>query len=192
MSVAPAPAVFADANVLYRASLRDILIFLALTDIIELHWSIAVLDEMARALIANNRATPAGTHALIASMTAALPDAEVPAASLPSGVQLPDPDDSHVLGAAVASGCSILLTSNVSDFPASQLALCGSIRPIDPDAYLQALLAVDEYPVLEAVKKSRLKLIKSPLTAGEHIDRLGNAGLPGFAAALRQRMDRLA
>lgn len=192
MSSGAAPIVFADANVLYRASLRDILIFLALADVIELHWSAAVLDEMADALVANNRATPTGARALVAAMTSALPEAHVTAQPLPAAVRLPDPDDVHVLGAAVAAGCTVLLTSNLAHFPPSQLAACGSIQAIDPDAYLLALLAVDEQPIIDAVRKSRLKLIRSPLTPAEHIDRLERAGMAAFANALRQRADKLA
>jgi hypothetical protein len=52
MSLPVVPVVFADANVLYNSALRDILIELALADIIRLHWSPLVLDELSRPLFA--------------------------------------------------------------------------------------------------------------------------------------------
>lgn len=191
MSPSAAPSIFADANVLFPASLRDILIYLALADVIELHWSSAVLDEMAEALVRTNRATTAGARSLVAAMMSALPEAEAVPRALPTSVNLPDPDDAHVLGAALAAECAVLLTFNLADFPPSQLAHCGPIQAIDPDCYLLALLAIDEKPIVDAVRKARRKLIKQPLTAAEHLDRLEIAGLRGLAGALRLRLDQL-
>ena len=156
------PVVLADANVLYSGVLRDLLIYLALADAIELHWSAAILDEMAVALIDTNRITASGARRLVAAMTNALPDAAAEPAPLPSDVTLPDPRDHHVLAAALTANASVLLTFNGTDFPEDRLSTCGSTRPVHPDAFFLALLAVDEARVIAAVAKSRRKLSKPP------------------------------
>lgn len=93
MSRGAAPVVFVDANVLVSAALRDIVIYLALDDAIELHWSEEVLDEMGRALVRTRRATASGVTALIQAMKQALPEADTQPSALPVGVRLPDPND---------------------------------------------------------------------------------------------------
>lgn len=113
------PAVMADANTLYSAALRDILIELALAKVIRLHWSPAIEVELARALV-DHRAdyTPTRARRLIDAMNASLNDSSVtPPDDLTISAQLPDPDDVHVLAAAVHANCSIILTFNLSDFP---------------------------------------------------------------------------
>ena len=115
MSLPLVPVVFADANVLYNSALRDILIELALADIITLHWSPVVLDELCRALV-RTRADydEAKALRLVAAMTAALPDALViPPDAPPDIAGLPDPDDAHVLVAANHRECDVLLTFNL-------------------------------------------------------------------------------
>jgi hypothetical protein len=93
------PVVFADANVLYAAALRDILIELALAGALRLHWSAEVLEEVERALCRNRPdLDPRRLKRLFAAMNDVLPDAELVPQPLKSlTARLPDPDDAHVL-----------------------------------------------------------------------------------------------
>lgn len=49
-------------------------------------------------------------------------------------VNLPDPDDRHVVAAGIAAGASIILTWNVRDFPAKELKKF-DLRKLGPDTF---------------------------------------------------------
>ncbi|MGH3170523.1 MAG: PIN domain-containing protein [Trebonia sp.] len=55
-------------------------------------------------------------------MNTALPGALVSGYEpLVEALKLPDPDDRHVLAAAIAAGAVVIVTSNLDDFPAEAL-----------------------------------------------------------------------
>ena len=92
-----------DACVPYPAPLRDFLIRLARTGLVQAKWSDEILDECFRAI---GRERPELSAEALARtrrlMTEAIPDCMVSGhASLTGGLTLPDPDDRHVLAAAV-------------------------------------------------------------------------------------------
>lgn len=72
-------AVVADADTLFGAATRGLLIHLDYQGLIRLHWRALILDEMSRALVRTGRKpdrTAATAHEAL--MRAALPQAEVP------------------------------------------------------------------------------------------------------------------
>ena len=184
------PIVFADANVLYAAPLRDLLLELAIADAITLHWSDAVQNEWGRALqagrpdLASERI--ARVHRL---MEEALPTARVAEpAALPANVMLPDPADHHVLAAALAAAASFILTFNVRDFPAATLSPL-NITAIHPDHFLTPLCAAVPDELVAATRRIRRRLTRPPLTANEHLGVLARVGLPNLAVALSKLID---
>ena len=54
---------------------------------------------------------------------------------LVDGLLLPDPDDRHVLAAAIRAGAQAIVTFNVKDFPASTLSKY-SMEALHPDDFL--------------------------------------------------------
>jgi len=95
---------------------------------------------------------------------------------------LPDPDDRHVLAAAIASGAQVLLTFNEQDFPDPLVPL--PLVVCHPDRFLVRCVQVRLAEVVAAAR-GILHTLKDPLlsTAG-FAEGLRRAGLPGLAEAL--------
>ena len=122
-----------DANVLYPTVMREVLLGAASEGLLEPLWSPRLLEEWRRAAL--RRGEDASGE--IAAVRARWPDASVEPASLE--VWLPDPDDVHVLGAAVAGRADVLVTLNLKDFPTRVLSAHGVVRR-DPDGLLVEML----------------------------------------------------
>src|SRR5215216_5270617 len=92
-----------DACVLYPASVRDLLIRIANTGVVRARWSDRILDECFRNIAANQSHIPTAALELTRHlMTEAVPDCLVEGyEDLEPGLDLPDPDDRHVLAAAI-------------------------------------------------------------------------------------------
>ena len=95
---------------------------------------------------------------------------------------LPDPDDQHVLDAALSAGASVLLTFNLADFPT--FALPPYLQALHPDAFLVACLEQQQGGVLDALRELRADLKKPPFSPDELLAALVRAELPRFAEQL--------
>lgn len=120
---------FLDTNVLWPSLQRDFLLSLAAEGLYRPLWSEAILDEIheheALKLVGRG-ASPAEavahTEHLIDRMRSAFDDAIVTGwEPLEGTFDLPDPDDEHVVAAAVIGGAGVIVTDNLPDFPASKL-----------------------------------------------------------------------
>lgn len=86
-------------------------------------------------------------------------------------VTLPDPDDRHVLAAAIHADAQLIVTKNLRDFPAGALAPW-SVEARHPDAFL-AELHHDHPDTLGEVVQAMAPAWGSPdATPGQVIDRL--------------------
>jgi hypothetical protein len=94
-----------------------------------------------------------------------------------------DPQDRHVLDAAVATEAQAVVTLNLKDFP---LAACApfAIEPLHPDAFLADLYGLDPDGVFAAVERQAAVLRRPPMSTDELLDRL-KVTVPNFAEALR-------
>lgn len=99
-------------------------------------------------------------------------------------LRLPDPEDRHVLAAAICCQADVILTWNLKDFPAQTLNLY-RIEAVDPDRFLSDLM--DERPKLfcEAVRQHRASLKKPPKTARQYLETLKEQRLSNTAKKLR-------
>lgn len=128
--------VLIDTCVLYPTVMRQVVLGVAATGAFTPLWSARILEEWARAA---RKLGPGGENqarAEIALLRAAWPGGEmVWKPSLEARLWLPDPNDVHVLAAAVASSADVILTLNAVDFPRNVLAEEGLSRA-DPDAFV--------------------------------------------------------
>lgn len=174
-----------DASVLYPAPLRDLLIHLALSDLFRAKWTEEIHQEWIRNLLANRRdLTVEQLERTRDLMNRAVPDCLVEDyLPLLPHLTLPDPNDRHVLAAAIWARASVIVTYNRKDFPKSALRRYGVVA-LHPDDFIQGLLALDTPKVLEALRKQRQNLKHPPVTAEELLETLENQGLSRSVAML--------
>ena len=152
-------------------------------------WSEEILDEFVGAVLRNRKDMPAARLARTRSlMEAAFPHACVQIdASAEVGLELPDPDDRHVLAAAIAGKATAIVTFNLKDFPSAVLAQHGIVA-LHPDAFVVALLQRDPEAVTRALAAQVASLRNPPMTALELLDFLDRIGLPNATQRLRELM----
>jgi hypothetical protein len=121
----------------------------------------------------------------LAAMARAFPEASVAGhEALIPGLTLPDPDDRHVLAAAIRCGAQHIITDNLSDFPNALLEEF-SIEAIDADEFLSR--TYDLYPAeaFEVLRLMRQGYDRPPFTPSEFIMDLTAKGLSKLASRLR-------
>jgi hypothetical protein len=96
---------------------------------------------------------------------------------------LPDPDDRHVLAAAIHAGATVIVTFNLRDFPSETLSALG-VRALHPDDFV--LERIEAAPGLAciALQDQLASLSRPPVTRPELLSRLASQGLPRSAARL--------
>jgi predicted nucleic acid-binding protein len=176
-----------DACVLYPAPLRDLLLSLAQAGLYHARWTDDIHDEWTRNLLAERPdLDPAQLRRTRELMNQSVPDALVTQhLPLVDSLRLPDPDDRHVLAAAIAGHADAIVTFNLKDFPASALAPHG-IEAQHPDDFILNQFELSSFAALAAVKAMRARLRNPPRSAQEFIATLQQQQLPQSAAWLRQ------
>lgn len=184
MRHSPFTAVY-DACVLYPAPLRDFLIWLGLSGRFRARWSAQIHDEWKRNLLLNRRdLVPEQLDRTSALMDRAIPDGLVTGhETLISGLNLPDPDDRHVLAAAIRSSASVIVTFNQKDFPAAALAPFG-IEAQHPDEFIENLFDLDQAAVVSAAQRQRAQLKNPTMDVTRYLDVLLRQGLVQTVKAL--------
>lgn len=162
--------VFCDACVLYPAPIRDILMELAINDILQLKWSSRVLNEWINNLLKNRPdLSRAQLEKTTAAMNTALLDCLVENyETLEAELTLPDGNDRHVLAAAIISRSKLIVTANVKDFPNEYLSTF-NIKACHPDDLLLSLAKKNKERFGVSVKSSYQKLKKPPQTLDQFI-----------------------
>lgn len=168
-----------DACVLYPAPLRDLLMRLAMTDLFRARWTEAIHDEWIRNVLASRPdLTPGQLERTRALMNAHVRDCLVTGYEpLIEGLTLPDPDDRHVLAAAIRTRASVIVTFNLSDFPAEILHPLG-IEAQHPDEFITHLIDLDPGAVCAAAKRQRASLKNPPRSVDEFLETLAQQRLP--------------
>jgi predicted nucleic acid-binding protein len=174
-----------DANVLYPNLLRDLLLSLASAGLYHARWTSEINDEWTRNLIVNRPDLETKIPQLLELVNQAVPDCLVENyASLINSLVLPDPDDRHVLAAAITGHADAIVTANLKDFPESVLAQHG-IEVQHPDDFVMNQLELRPFEALEVIKRVRARMRNPARSATELIELLEKTGLPQTAQYLR-------
>lgn len=170
--------VILDANVLYPNFLRDALMRLALTGLFRGRWTEDIHREWMEAVKRDRPdLNPASIERTRQLMDAHVLDALVTGyEDLIPGLKLPDPDDRHVLAAAIKAQAQLIITRNHKDFPESALEPYG-IKTQGPDEFLLDLLHLDERLVLGTLERQRNGYKKPPMTPLEYCQAMERQGL---------------
>ncbi len=185
------PIALLDASVLYPAALRNLLMRLAGAYLFQAKWTARIQDEWTAALARDHPEFVKQIARTRVLMESHIPDAEVTGYELLiDTLTLPDPDDRHVLAAAIHGGAAIIVTANLRHFPAETLAPHGLIAQ-HPDSFVFDLLTCDPGAVLAAMHQHRLSLVNPPKTAEDYLATLERHHMTATVAALRAVIDRL-
>jgi predicted nucleic acid-binding protein len=177
-----------DACVLHPAGLRDLLIRLAMTGLFRARWTDEILDEMVDS-VARRRPDLhlSQLEQTRHNMCKAVPDCLTTGYhNLIPGLRLPDPNDRHVLAAAIRAGTEVIVTENLSDFPSAVLAPY-DIEAQSPDTFVLHLIDLAPETVLDTVNAQASALTNPPMTVDEVLNHLARTGLPRSVANLRSQ-----
>ncbi len=103
--------------------------------------------------------------------------------TLISSLELPDPQDRHVLAAAIVGRCDAIVTFNLRDFPETAVTPF-EIEVQHPDAFLSSHLDLMPESFRDAVRKIRARLVAPSLSVQDYLAILAGQGLVATAAEL--------
>jgi predicted nucleic acid-binding protein len=180
-----------DASVLYSAFLRDLLLSVATTVLYRPRWSNMIHEEWMRNLLTNrpdlNRRQLERIRSL---MEAAIPDGLVAGFEpLIQTLSLPDPDDRHVLAAAIHASADVIVTDNLRDFPQAELANY-QIEAQLPDEFVEYLFDLDADLVIGAIAQHRARLKRPARSPEQYIDALLQQQMSKTATLMRRYAGR--
>lgn len=181
-----------DACVLYPAPLRDLLLHLALTDLFRARWTDEIHEEWIRSVRADRLdLTASQLNRTRELMNQAVPDCLVRGYEpLIQSLELPDPDDRHVLAAAIHCQAGAIVTYNVKDFPAESLSRF-QIDALHPDEFIAHQFDLNPPKVAKAVKNQRAALTNPPRSVRDLLDTFLSLGLACTVSALEDMQDLL-
>lgn len=166
-----------DTNVIFPVVIRDLLFWFAYYELYTPKWSENIFEEWKIVMIRKG-VDEAEAQKRVQKANIAFPDALVKNyKGLIGDLKLPDEDDRHVLAAAIRTNANLIVTNNLKDFPSDYLDSFG-LKAKSADDFLTDIIdlnqgkaieafkemvlnrknpAMDEYQVLESLRKNGLK-----------------------------------
>ncbi|MGN6686086.1 MAG: PIN domain-containing protein [Actinomycetales bacterium] len=175
-----------DANVLYPSTLRDLLIRIAQAGLVQAKWTDQILDEVFRNLSANRPdLDPQRLARTRELMNKAVRDCLVTGHEpFIDALELPDPDDRHVLAAAIRARAQVIVTNNLKDFPRRALEPW-AVEAKSPDDFILDQIDLSRETVHAAVQRIAGSRQNPPATFADVLAMLERDGLVETSAALR-------
>ena len=180
-----------DANVLYPAPLRDLLLRIGAAGIVQARWTEEILDECFRNILANRPdLKPDSLRRTRDLMNASIPDCLVKGYEpLMAGLHLPDAKDRHVLAAGIHAGAQVIVTHNLKDFPNKALSPF-SIEAMAPDDFMLDAIDLSPGAVVRVVEEQAAALRRPPHTVNELLEKLRGQGLVQTVAKLNELLGK--
>ncbi|MBB3048965.1 putative nucleic acid-binding protein [Litorivivens lipolytica] len=176
-----------DANVLYPAELRSFLMYVAVSEEFRARWSADIHEEWIRNVLLER---PDLSREQLEGVRDRM-DSHVPGCvvsgyeSLIPSIELPDPDDRHVVACAIKTRAEAIVTFNLKDFPKEVLGPL-DIVAIHPDQFVSELATINAAAVIEGAQLHRRSLRNPPFTVQAYLDLLQKQRLPETVAFLRR------
>lgn len=177
---------------------RDFLLSLAIEGLYRPVWNSAILEELAyeetRKLVRRGVAQPAAASRacrLIEQMRRAFVDAESQGwEGLEGTYGLPDPNDEHVVAAAVVAGAGAIVTHNMKDFPSSKIPAGMDI--VSPAEFAANAVSVDPLRAMDGINAiaGRSGRKGPALTVDDVLDKLLRTYEMTLAVELIRQADR--
>ena len=177
-----------DACVLHPVAMTDALMSLATAGLYAAKWTQRIEREWIRSVEERRPDLVGRLGRRRDSMREAVADWEVPEAACDfviRGLELPDPDDVHVLAAALAGHADCIVTTNLRDFPDRVLGPLG-IEVLHPDQFAVAQWDLDQFKAVAAFKRMRARWKKPEATAEDFAAAMEHGGLPATGQRLRE------
>jgi len=182
-----------DACVFYPIAVADALMSIAAAGLFAAKWTERIEAEWIGALENDRPDLASRLDVRCLQMREAVPDWKVSrraCAAVKSVPELPDPDDAHVLAAAIAGHADCIVTFNQKDFPNEVLGPLG-IEALHPDVFIINQWDLDEPTVVAALRGMRLRWRRPPADVGTFAAALGRNRLSLTAHRVRQHCDLL-
>ena len=182
-------AAFLDACVMVPIAPCDTLLRIADSGAFCPLWSQRVVDEAVRALQRiHPDVAPSRFLSRFHSMDRAFEDALVEGwEPLEQGIVLPDPNDRHVVAAAIRGRADVIVTENTKDFPERTLQPLG-LKALRHDQFLLDHFELSPSAVSRIVTDQAAAMNRPPVDTDLLLARLARSGARGFAAAVRDRL----
>ena len=107
-----------------------------------------------------------------------------------ASLELPDPNDRHVLAAALHCKAHVIVTTNLKHFPNAALSSHG-ISVQHPDAFVCDLIVADRDRAVLAFAADRARMVSPPHSVAEYVVGIDTGGMKKSAAMLLGMVDVL-
>lgn len=180
-----------DACALAGVLKRNLILTLAEAEFFRLRWSASILDETQRAIdeILARKGEP-NSAVMAARARFAMENAFEEA--MVSGFEqflcacagLPDPNDAHVVAAALGTRADVIVTDNLKDFPQSVLGPL-NLDARSSDAFIADAITLDPGKAVAAIQKMRQRFKRPDKTPAMLLIDMEAGGLIETADVLR-------
>jgi predicted nucleic acid-binding protein len=180
-----------DSNVLYPFLVRDVLLSLAAAGLFRPQWTEEITQEWRGHFLASKPEKAAQIERTIDLMRSTFPEAIIDRyEALIPGLNLPDPNDRHVLAAAIRGGANTIVTNNLKHFPAEELARY-DLEPLSPDEFIVNTFQLYPADAMIALRTMRQRYNRPPKTPADLLLSLAGSGLVQAVAELKPYVDTI-